>query len=1143
MSKTKNPVRKFLGYVPSLKEKHEATIVEGKAIVSKGGSIRYTLRGEYNGRKTLPKTVSKADFEGVYGFDAKAAESVIILGFTEDGEQKVKGHMIGKKEKDGFIPEHIQPIEHNLSQHKNLSGFNFTNHAESYEDDGWHEDMTDAELEQMLDEQMDAMKQYKLRPCKVCGSIFIGPEDPSEGMLIACDDCGSEFNIGGETTLDAKDADTVGSPSPASVEPPAPSDTPFPQEPSNENFSADVEMVQCEDPSCDEMMGIDEGLSYGGFSYCEYCYDQVMMDERQNDVEDDYDVEVKEAFGFGKDDAEPEEEKPKEQEFTVVLQEGDKLELTDIEEDDTEVGEPKEEDNTEDEENEEKEAEMDDCFTDEELLHNARIDIERQIKNGTMYAIGGEPEPFDDGENFYTIVNLYAQYHKDEDKAEKILWEMFREEYPQYLGTEQGKLNAEHEEGTRTFKITDIWYDTYDEEAEGMQGIKPFHDKHGYKQSHDQPDPSEMTIILDEDEGWGDRDLDMELGDAISDESGFCVYHYNWDEVKEAENYEAVSAKVTRPVKEEEDEESEDGEGMSTLAKVGLGVGALAVGAAILGAEDEGESDYWAGENAHWRAENFSADTSDIALSQEEIEEIERGMDIDLSSFKQRIANGASAKNVIETYRIRGRHNRKELMDYERRLYETETVGSPSPSGPPSIPEPAEATGSEPSNEHFSAECGDGGQNPCKECGGHPCPRCNAPHISDTDSIETEDGYVCLPCATDAETREDYFWNDLLGGYMTRKEMLEQYPERKDEIDNSRNPEMREDYQPYQESYQPKEIDIEEIERLGMEKDEREIKKLMDEKGLTYEEARQMKMDKAIDQIPHWEAEATGSEPSNENFEATTGYGYDDPPERMTDEEAWLEMYDDYLEDENSPMTLEDYKKWVIEAREEDYQMQVKYEQRLKDEGLDDLGNPIGTEYGFETETVGSPSPSGPSSTPEPAEATGSEPSNENMNAEYSLDDPSVFSPNRWKQLYDGSPARESISLEQFKGQYKENWAQKHNHSHGGSQKEQKECGGCGSVYEDEDVYTTCELCGKDSCDNCGDSQGPCNECRVMFCYACSGCGDCGYVCQNCECDCNSKEAESKNLKMALGITALGIGLAAILGKDKITKLFDRFGL
>jgi len=78
-----------------------------------------------------------------------------------------------------------------------------------------------------------------------------------------------------------------------------------------------------------------------------------------------------------------------------------------------------------------------------------------------------------------------------------------------------------------------------------------------------------------------------------------------------------------------------------------------------------------------------------------------------------------------------------------------------------------------------------------------------------------------------------------------------------------------------------------------------------------------------------------------DTFEATTGYGYDDPPERMTDEEAWLEMYDDYLEDEDSPMTLEEFKKDWIKSREEDYQMQVKYEQRLKDEGRDMDGNPI----------------------------------------------------------------------------------------------------------------------------------------------------------------------------------------------------------
>lgn len=95
-----------------------------------------------------------------------------------------------------------------------------------------------------------------------------------------------------------------------------------------------------------------------------------------------------------------------------------------------------------------------------------------------------------------------------------------------------------------------------------------------------------------------------------------------------------------------------------------------------------------------------------------------------------------------------------------------------------------------------------------------------------------------------------------------------------------------------------------------------------------------------------------------ETFEATTGYGYDDPPERMTDEEAWLEMYDNYLEDledEDSPMTLEEYKKDTLKAREEEYQMQIKYEQRLKDEGRDMDGNPITVAESFGAETFEAP--------------------------------------------------------------------------------------------------------------------------------------------------------------------------------------------
>jgi hypothetical protein len=287
---------------------------------------------------------------------------------------------------------------------------------------------------------------------------------------------------------------------------------------------------------------------------------------------------------------------------------------------------------------------------------------------------------------------------------------------------------------------------------------------------------------------------------------------------------------------------------------------------------------------------------------------------------------------------------------------DADTVGSPSPA---TINQPAPSEDpfpQEPSNASFSAECGDGGQNPCKECGGHPCPRCNAPHPSSEDSIETKDGDVCLPCATDAETREAYFWNDLLGGYMTREDMLEEYPERKDDIDNSRNPEMRKPSlrydNPYQESYQPKEIDIEEIERLGMEKDEREIKKLMDEKGLTYEEARQMKMDKAIDQIPHWESNEVkeafgfGKKAINgaENFSAEYN-----PSEILRDEEEeWVKRYDEYMEDPQPDIeasdamddlvlwtpTLEEFKKerliemYGYRAYNEVY---LKYVQDLKD--------------------------------------------------------------------------------------------------------------------------------------------------------------------------------------------------------------------
>ncbi len=664
----------FLGYVPSLKSKHEAKIVGHKAIQSKGGSIRYTLQGEYDGRKTLPKTVSKADFESVYGFDAKEAESVIIAG--KDGT--LKGHMVGIDEKDGFTPDVIMPVEHNLKDGKNWEKtFNFTNHA-----------------------------------------------------------------------------DTVGNPSPASVEPPAPSESPFPQEPSIENFSADYYCTKC-DEGFDSITPTDEG------QFCNSCLPDSAT--AHDDMDATTQREDFNAFGFGKKDEE-ESEEPKTQEFTVVLQEGDKLELTDIEEEEEQEetaapDEPKEEDSPEESENEEKEA--------------------------------------------------------DEDMVE------------------------------RTFFITDAWYDTYDETDEDS-----FEDQYGYNQSDEQPkfEDEDLTLTIDAypQEGYGE--ISDSLVDALSNSTGFGVYHFSFVEIMpdgSKKVLEAVQAKVTRPVKEDETEEDEESEGLSTLAKVGLGVGALAVGAAIFGAEEYPQEfldefyDFdsnptadtqdeetlaiayaawkYSKENTPYEAETdytdiYGATSGNGYISHNRIDTEEKRMvelrhdqpvsyynwnspyDVDESDVKDEVRNelgdepgegayGAtvevlgskfgengqkyvevdvdmntdygdsrfmglaaetvgslshrvfysvvntdtgdeidygqmvveapSMKEALEKAQIMLDKNAYEGEEYEvypngmrvqAESFGADTVGNPSPSGPSSTPEPAEATGSEPSNENFSTE-------------------------------------------------------------------------------------------------------------------------------------------------------------------------------------------------------------------------------------------------------------------------------------------------------------------------------------------------------------------------------------------------------------------------------------------------------
>jgi predicted RNA-binding Zn-ribbon protein involved in translation (DUF1610 family) len=239
--------------------------------------------------------------------------------------------------------------------------------------------------------------------------------------------------------------------------------------------------------------------------------------------------------------------------------------------------------------------------------------------------------------------------------------------------------------------------------------------------------------------------------------------------------------------------------------------------------------------------------------------------------------------------------------------------------------------------------------------------------------------------------RESYFWTDLLGGYMTRKEMLERYPERKHEIDNSRNPEMREDYLYGKNTETVAEGWVLTSPRLGR-------------SGVftTKDDAEKVKNWYMRYAPPHYEIET-----SLKIVNATANDG-----------------------------ELDNHSKGIL------------------------LGS----------ETVGSPSPSGPSSVPEPAEATGSEPSNEQFSAEVD------------KEFY------ENVS-----GSLCPN------------------CGRDGDLGHFSTLYW-CDDCGNEGCDGCTD-----------------------------DCDCETKEAESKNMSWVIGLTALGVGVAALGYSDKILALFDRF--
>jgi hypothetical protein len=598
-----------MGYVPSLKEKHESKIVGSKAIESKGGSIRYTLQGEYEGRKTLPKTVSKADFEGVYGFDAKAAESAIIIGKNKKGDVDVIAYTTDAKDKTGFTPEKIyfSNVNHDVTGVRDLQ--NYSNHAETYED--------------------------------------------------------------------AKDADTVGSPSPATINQPAPSEDPFPQEPSNASFSAPLFSrkytpqklmeisMQGEDEevlrklfiktakkngldgyadknisgrkTLEEIVGTDE---YNGIDWQVMVYEMLEMQEKgsglkgwkvlgwdsKEDMEkaingaENFSAETKDNFvydivTFTQEDVDKngwedfyldgkrengfdwmlEDRFPTYDDAVKAIGEINKetpLALAHIWEWDKDLVVHTFPDGTKD---------LGQYTDNYKVIIDTHPDSKSVSEVKEAFGFGKEDEEEESEEpktQEFTVVMQEGDKLELTDIEEDTEGDVSEDVEPKEEDSPEESENEEKEaeSNVRVFVVSSVDYETDGQEDLDLR--------------------QDFTFALDKDDIGDTTDMQEiadEIIDDISDETGFLVNGFYFQEKMpdgtmvslDAESYQAVSAKVTRPVKEDETED-EESEGLSTLAKVGIGLGALAVGAVVLGAEDEGESDYWTGDSASWRAEYVS---------------------------------------------------------------------------------------------------------------------------------------------------------------------------------------------------------------------------------------------------------------------------------------------------------------------------------------------------------------------------------------------------------------------------------------------------------------------------------------------------------------------------------------------------------
>ena len=644
----------FTGYFPKLKAHREATVKSGKAINPKG-SIRYQIKGECMDDEkglcvSLPKMVTREDFENVYGFDAKEAESAIILGDDKEGNPVGYIHVVGYEDKRGVTPTEI---------HTGTSG--------------------------------------------------ISPKEMAKAL-------GGTY-----------DADTVGSPSPADVEPPAPSEKPFPQEPSNENFSAeidsDIELKLYPDVDMWDEDGVDLDISEEKEKKIIEDFRDEMDEEvaeRINDEdyeldldEEDYEKyggadgnfiidvdavvpEVKESFlGFGKDDEEEEPEEPKTQEFTVVLQEGDKLELTDVEE----TADTKDEDEGADEENEEKASDCDDHFYEavqakvtrpvkEEEKEEVKDDEEGSVDLGTIATVGAV------GLGALAIGSMLAA----EDEGELDYWDG---ENAEWRAEGEGEVDF----GTQTPKRQiDAWirhdhnWADYNWRTDGdlsedeTYTVKELVEETIVEDDDEDRDegPYESTFTYNDDSGK-DRDVDIEWHKWRDDGRYY-------GRAAEGEDFQKMTPSEFVPFDQMQEE----------LGQMWDETTAPLADAHNYDYEPSNEPS-----NANFSAEGDGLKAFSKKIENEKkklIKKAKRSGFYENFGDKERRKLQDSIPNVDYYQRqkyeemVKDFRNWADSIDLRDLEYQSETVGSPSPSGPSSTPEPAEATGSEPSNEHMEAD-------------------------------------------------------------------------------------------------------------------------------------------------------------------------------------------------------------------------------------------------------------------------------------------------------------------------------------------------------------------------------------------------------------------------------------------------------